>query len=174
MPRSQVCAWEQFASAFTGPVCLFGRNSPNRTSSRIRRADADVAHIPAQTRQRGCKEMFAELSNYLDDELDDSLCQSSKNIWTDASRAWHFFPVWRNPSSSAGPRRTKCLTRAAPQNSAGPAIRVSNLMGIAARDRRGISLINKPFFLRIIPSISPVTNSDFLHLFVRYRENDTR
>jgi RNA polymerase sigma-70 factor (ECF subfamily) len=25
-------------------------------------------------RQRGCKELFAELSNYLDDELDDSLC----------------------------------------------------------------------------------------------------
>lgn len=31
--------------------------------------------IPPQTRERRCKEMFAELSNYLDDELDDSLCQ---------------------------------------------------------------------------------------------------
>lgn len=29
----------------------------------------------AQPRQRRCKEMFAELSNYLDDELDDSLCE---------------------------------------------------------------------------------------------------
>jgi RNA polymerase sigma-70 factor (ECF subfamily) len=32
------------------------------------------AHIETQPRQRRCKEMFAELSNYLDDELDDSLC----------------------------------------------------------------------------------------------------
>ena len=31
-------------------------------------------HLGAQPRQRRCKEMFAELSNYLDDELDDSLC----------------------------------------------------------------------------------------------------
>jgi RNA polymerase sigma-70 factor (ECF subfamily) len=31
--------------------------------------------IPAQPRQRRCKEMFAELSNYLDDELDGSLCE---------------------------------------------------------------------------------------------------
>jgi RNA polymerase sigma-70 factor, ECF subfamily len=33
------------------------------------------AHLPARPRQRRCKEMFAELSNYLDDELDDSLCE---------------------------------------------------------------------------------------------------
>jgi RNA polymerase sigma-70 factor (ECF subfamily) len=32
-------------------------------------------HPSAQPRQRRCKEMFAELSNYLDDELDDSLCE---------------------------------------------------------------------------------------------------
>jgi len=32
-------------------------------------------HLSAQPRQRRCKEMFAELSNYLDDELDDSLCE---------------------------------------------------------------------------------------------------
>jgi RNA polymerase sigma-70 factor (ECF subfamily) len=33
--------------------------------------------VPQQEhpRQRRCKEMFAELSNYLDDELDDSLCE---------------------------------------------------------------------------------------------------
>ncbi len=31
-------------------------------------------HLPAQLHQGRCKEMFAELSNYLDDELDDSLC----------------------------------------------------------------------------------------------------
>ena len=34
-----------------------------------------AAQTPAQPRQRRCKEMFAELSNYLDDELDDSLCE---------------------------------------------------------------------------------------------------
>jgi len=32
-------------------------------------------HPSALPRQRRCKEMFAELSNYLDDELDDSLCE---------------------------------------------------------------------------------------------------
>src|SRR5690242_2947173 len=31
-------------------------------------------YVAAQPRQRRCKQMFAELSNYLDDELDDSLC----------------------------------------------------------------------------------------------------
>jgi RNA polymerase sigma-70 factor (ECF subfamily) len=31
--------------------------------------------LPVQPRQRRCKELFAELSNYLDDELDDSLCE---------------------------------------------------------------------------------------------------
>ncbi|MGA7915800.1 MAG: sigma-70 family RNA polymerase sigma factor [Candidatus Acidiferrales bacterium] len=30
--------------------------------------------VHAQPHQRSCREMFAELSNYLDDELDDSLC----------------------------------------------------------------------------------------------------
>jgi RNA polymerase sigma-70 factor, ECF subfamily len=30
--------------------------------------------IPAKPRERRCKELFAELSDYLDDELDDSLC----------------------------------------------------------------------------------------------------
>ncbi len=42
---------------------------------RVRRqaAKPPVA-VPAQPRERRCKEMFAELSNYLDDELDDSLC----------------------------------------------------------------------------------------------------
>ena len=33
------------------------------------------AAIPSQPRERRCKEMFAELSSYLDDELDDSLCE---------------------------------------------------------------------------------------------------
>ncbi len=34
-----------------------------------------ATHAAAQPRERRCKEMFAELSSYLDDELDDSLCQ---------------------------------------------------------------------------------------------------
>ena len=42
----------------------------------VRRKIAKAAvHGPAQPRHRRCKEMFAELSNYLDDELDDSLCE---------------------------------------------------------------------------------------------------
>ncbi len=32
-------------------------------------------HLSAPPHQRRCKEMFAELSNYLDDQLDDSLCE---------------------------------------------------------------------------------------------------
>jgi len=36
---------------------------------------SDEIHLSAQPSQRRCKEMFAELSNYLDDELDDSLCE---------------------------------------------------------------------------------------------------
>ena len=34
-----------------------------------------AGHLFAEPRQRRCKEMFAELSNHLDDELDDSLCE---------------------------------------------------------------------------------------------------
>jgi RNA polymerase sigma-70 factor, ECF subfamily len=33
------------------------------------------APIPEKSRERRCREMFAELSSYLDDELDDSLCE---------------------------------------------------------------------------------------------------
>jgi RNA polymerase sigma-70 factor, ECF subfamily len=36
---------------------------------------AAAMEIPAHARPTHCKEMFAELSNYLDEELDDSLCQ---------------------------------------------------------------------------------------------------
>jgi RNA polymerase sigma-70 factor (ECF subfamily) len=39
-----------------------------------KKPDGRVASSP-QTRQRRCKEIFAELSNYLDDELDESLCE---------------------------------------------------------------------------------------------------
>jgi RNA polymerase sigma-70 factor (ECF subfamily) len=45
---------------------------------RLRRQKAkpyEEMHLSAQPRQRRCKEMFAELSNYFDDELDDSLCE---------------------------------------------------------------------------------------------------
>ena len=45
---------------------------------RVRRETAKPSgemHLRAQPRQRRCKEMFAQLSNYLDDELDDSLCE---------------------------------------------------------------------------------------------------
>ncbi len=45
---------------------------------RMRRLTAKFSgemHFSSQPRQRHCKEMFAELSNFLDDELDDSLCE---------------------------------------------------------------------------------------------------
>ncbi len=41
----------------------------------VRRAASTTAEKPEHPRARSCKEMFAELSNYLDDELDDSLCE---------------------------------------------------------------------------------------------------
>ncbi len=44
----------------------------HRVGRQIARPDAE---LPARPRERRCKEMFAELSNYLDEELDDSLCQ---------------------------------------------------------------------------------------------------
>ncbi len=40
-----------------------------------RRIVRPAAQIPEQPRQLRCKEMFTELSNYLDDALDDSLCE---------------------------------------------------------------------------------------------------
>jgi RNA polymerase sigma-70 factor, ECF subfamily len=45
---------------------------------RMRRKMAEPfgeVQLSAQPRQRHCEEMFAELSNYLDDKLDDSLCE---------------------------------------------------------------------------------------------------
>lgn len=49
-----------------------------QAQQRVRRETAKPSaetHLPTPPRQRRCKEMFAELSNYLDDELDDSLCE---------------------------------------------------------------------------------------------------
>jgi RNA polymerase sigma-70 factor (ECF subfamily) len=43
------------------------RPQPGKTSR--------AAQVSPPARQRGCKEMFAELSNYLDGELDTSLCE---------------------------------------------------------------------------------------------------
>ena len=43
------------------------RRQPTKPSGEV--------HLFAKPRQRRCKEMFAELSNYLDDELDESLCE---------------------------------------------------------------------------------------------------
>ncbi len=58
---------------------LFMRNElAEQDQHRMRRQTAKPSgemHLPAQPRQRRCKDMFAELSNYLDDELDDSLCE---------------------------------------------------------------------------------------------------
>jgi RNA polymerase sigma-70 factor, ECF subfamily len=56
---------------------LFVRKELAKQQPRVRRETTRPTaetHLSAQPRQRRCKEMFAELSNYLDDELDDSLC----------------------------------------------------------------------------------------------------
>ena len=47
------------------------RKSPHQP---ISKASAGIASS-AQPRERRCKEIFADLSNYLDDELDESLCE---------------------------------------------------------------------------------------------------
>jgi RNA polymerase sigma-70 factor (ECF subfamily) len=41
---------------------------------RKRQISKDAAAVQGRPRERRCKEMFAELSNYLDEQLDDSLC----------------------------------------------------------------------------------------------------
>ncbi|MGC2888712.1 MAG: sigma-70 family RNA polymerase sigma factor [Candidatus Acidiferrum sp.] len=58
---------------------LFVRKELAKQDQRSRRGETArrSGRMPAsaQPRPRRCKEMFAELSNYLDDELDDSLCE---------------------------------------------------------------------------------------------------
>jgi len=46
----------------------------SRSGARSRRAGAPAAVVPVP-RPASCKAMFAELSNYLDEQLDDSLCE---------------------------------------------------------------------------------------------------
>ena len=48
------------------------RADRHRASSKLKRATP--ARSKVHPRMRNCKQMFAELSDYLDDELDDSLC----------------------------------------------------------------------------------------------------
>lgn len=56
---------------------LFVRMGLAKQQGRLdrRRTVKDAAVAPAQPRDGRCKKMFAQLSNYLDDELDDSLCE---------------------------------------------------------------------------------------------------
>jgi RNA polymerase sigma-70 factor, ECF subfamily len=56
---------------------LFVRKELAKEERRTARRETSpaVAAVPVEPRTRHCKEMFAELSNYLDDELDDSLCE---------------------------------------------------------------------------------------------------
>jgi RNA polymerase sigma-70 factor (ECF subfamily) len=49
------------------------RQDQNRVRREMAKPSGET-HLSAQPRQRRCKEMFAELSNYLDEELDESLC----------------------------------------------------------------------------------------------------
>ena len=50
------------------------KQEPHRVRGLAVKPAGDI-HSARLPRQRRCKEMFAELSNYLDDELDDSLCE---------------------------------------------------------------------------------------------------
>jgi RNA polymerase sigma-70 factor, ECF subfamily len=55
---------------------LFVRKELTKQEARRgRRPPPKLPAAKAQPRERRCKEMFAELSNYLDDELDGSLCE---------------------------------------------------------------------------------------------------
>jgi RNA polymerase sigma-70 factor (ECF subfamily) len=51
-----------------------GRQDQHRMRRETAKPSAEI-RLSSEPRQRRCKEMFAELSNYLDDELDDSLCE---------------------------------------------------------------------------------------------------
>lgn len=66
---------------------------------RMRRQMAKPAgeiHSSALPRQRRCKEMFAELSNYLDDELDDSLCEELEKHMDDCEPCKAFLSSLEN------------------------------------------------------------------------------
>jgi RNA polymerase sigma-70 factor, ECF subfamily len=54
---------------------LFVRKELTRLQAGRPRRRAEAVPPPAQPRPRRCREMFAELSDYLDDQLDDSLCE---------------------------------------------------------------------------------------------------
>jgi len=55
---------------------LFVRKELMRTwTTRVDKNTRPQRHVHQGTRPAGCKAMFAELSNYLDEQLDDSLCE---------------------------------------------------------------------------------------------------
>ncbi len=78
-----------------------------------------VGGLPAQPRLRRCKEMFAELSNYLDDELDDSLCDELEKHMDGCEPCKAFLSSLEKsiqqcrmaPNESADPRVTARLRR---------------------------------------------------------------
>lgn len=52
------------------------RTTANGNSSRITSAHRTTTAPVGQPRPRSCKTLFAQLSNYLDEQLDDSLCEN--------------------------------------------------------------------------------------------------
>ena len=52
------------------------RNAPNGGNSRTTAAHRISSAPAAEVRPRSCKALFAQLSNYLDEQLDDSMCEN--------------------------------------------------------------------------------------------------
>ena len=139
----------------------------NRHRMRPSAQPAEKMRLSAQPRQRRCKEMFAELSNYLDEELDDSLCEELEKHMDGCEPCKAFL---------ASLERSIQQCRMAPNEAPDPRVAArfrrelmaeyQGLMSkISRQDASGFSrneLAPKaPYF--------PVTKSIPLHLFVRFR-----
>ncbi len=66
-----------------------------KTDTAARGVEAETA--TQQKWPASCKVLFAQLSDYLDEQLGDSLCENWKSTWKGASRAKLFWLVWKPP-----------------------------------------------------------------------------
>jgi len=138
---------------------------------RMRRKMAESSrgrHLSAQPRQRRCKEMFAELSNYLDDELDDSPCEELEKHMDGCAPCKAFL-------SSLEKSIQQCRT--APNESPDPRVAPRLRRELLSEYQGLMGDITKRDAMRSYPSSRlsefkpnfPVTNSAALHLFVWLR-----
>ena len=88
---------ERSACGCTGPGCSCEKSLPKRMAIVSSSPDGKPpCGNPAQPRDRRCKEMFAELSRYLDDDLDDSLCEELEKHMKDCEPCKGFLSSLEN------------------------------------------------------------------------------